>query len=213
MSRKDHQDAAFAFTPRNDVQREVWDLWPDPASDIYFLLGVAGSGKSQLAVALALRDVLVLKRRKKVLLTRPAVEASGRTGKGLGFLPGIMEEKLAPYLRPLLKLIPKVAFRPPPDTIEIVPLEYLRGETFEDCIAILDEAQNASREQLKMFLTRLGKNSRIILAGDPQQSDIASPELHHVAIALEGVPGIEIFDFLEDDCVRHPLVREVLRRL
>jgi len=211
MSRK--EDAfVFRFDPRNDAQREAVTLYD--SADILFLLGPAGTGKSHLAVSLAVRD-LYLNRRKHLVLCRPAVES----GRGLGHLPGEVADKMAPFTKPLYRLLDKVAFGFPHSRLSVEPLDYLRGVTFEDTVAVLDEAQNATTRELKLFLTRLGRNSKLILTGDGSQSDVCPTQpdypsdLDHVADRLTGVPGVEIFDFAPGDVVRHPLVTQILRRL
>ncbi len=184
-------------------------------ADMVFALGPAGTGKTYMAVAFA---VSALKNRevKKIILTRPAVE----TGENLGFLPGDLREKVDPYLAPLYDalhdMLPadKVRIYLDQKTIEIVPLAYMRGRTLDNAFIILDEAQNTTMMQMKMFLTRMGVNSRIIITGDLSQIDLPPREtsgLVHAARILQGVPGISFVEFDEGDVVRHKLVRRIIQ--
>jgi len=183
-------------------------------NDIVFAIGPAGTGKTYTAVALA---VAALKARqvKRIVLSRPAVEA----GERLGFLPGDFREKVDPYLRPLYDaledMLPRERLRAlmEQNVIEIVPLAYMRGRTLNAAFVILDEAQNATTQQMKMFLTRLGANSRAIITGDITQTDLPSPErsgLVEVRHVLEGVEGIAFVYFDREDVVRHRLVKDII---
>ena len=184
-------------------------------NDIVIGIGPAGTGKTYLAVAAAV-DALVRKRVKRIILARPAVEA----GESLGFLPGDLQAKVDPYLRPLYDALEDMM---PPErvqkaletrTIEIAPLAYMRGRTLADAFVILDEAQNATALQMKMFLTRLGVNSKVVITGDKTQIDLPKREesgLMQVERILHGIEGIA-FHYLGDaDVVRHRLVREIIR--
>ena len=183
--------------------------------DIVVGIGPAGTGKTYLAVAAAV-DALVRKRVKRIVLARPAVEA----GESLGFLPGDMQAKVDPYLRPLYDALDEMM---PPErvikaletrVIEIAPLAFMRGRTLGDAFVILDEAQNATNAQMKMFLTRLGVNSKIVITGDKTQIDLPSREqsgLMQVERILPGVEGIAFHYFSEADVVRHRLVRDIIR--
>ncbi|MBR2343094.1 MAG: PhoH family protein [Clostridia bacterium] len=176
--------------------------------------GPAGTGKTFLAVAMAveaLRDKSV----SRIILTRPAVEA----GERLGFLPGDLQSKIDPYLRPLYDALFEMLGGEnyqrylERGTIEIAPLAYMRGRTLDDSFIILDEAQNTTPEQMKMFLTRLGYNSKAVVTGDLSQTDLPSGQKSGLAIAarvLSGIDGIGIFEFSERDVVRHRLVREII---
>jgi len=185
------------------------------ASDIVVGIGPAGTGKTYLAVAAAV-EALNRKRVRRIILTRPAVEA----GEALGFLPGDIREKVDPYLRPLYDALEDMM---PPDrirraiedhVIEVAPLAYMRGRTLSDAFLILDEAQNATTSQMKMFLTRLGLNSRTVITGDKTQIDLPRPEdsgLLEIEEVLTGIEGIH-FVYLDDaDVVRHRLVKEIIR--
>ena len=183
-------------------------------SDILFAIGPAGTGKTYTAVALAVR-ALKNKEIKRIILTRPAVEA----GENLGFLPGDLKEKIDPYLRPLYDalddMIPaeKLKFYLENRTIEIAPLAFMRGRTLDNCFVILDEAQNATDMQLKMFLTRMGPSAKFIVTGDVTQIDLPKKQqsgLHTALRILTDIKGIEIVYLNGEDVVRHKLVRKIL---
>ena len=183
-------------------------------SDILFAIGPAGTGKTYTAVALAVR-ALKNKDIKRIILTRPAVEA----GENLGFLPGDLKEKIDPYLRPLYDalddMIPaeKLKFYLENRTIEIAPLAFMRGRTLDNCFVILDEAQNATDMQLKMFLTRMGPSAKFIVTGDVTQIDLPKKQqsgLHTALRILTDISGIEIVYLSGEDVVRHKLVRKIL---
>ncbi|MCE2503781.1 MAG: PhoH family protein [Chlorobi bacterium] len=184
-------------------------------NDIVFAIGPAGTGKTYLAVAMAVnayrnREVT------KIILTRPAVEA----GESLGFLPGDLQEKVDPYLRPLYDALDDMI---PPEklksmgerrSIEVVPLAFMRGRTLNNAFVILDEAQNTTTLQMKMFLTRLGVNSRAIITGDLTQTDLpknVESGLIQATSILQGIEGIEFIHFEKSDVVRHKLVKEIIR--
>jgi phosphate starvation-inducible PhoH-like protein len=184
-------------------------------SDIVVGIGPAGTGKTYLAVAAAV-DALTRKRVRRIVLARPAVEA----GESLGFLPGDMQAKVDPYLRPLYdaldEMMPQERVQKALETrtIEIAPLAFMRGRTLGDAFVILDEAQNATNLQMKMFLTRLGVNSKIVITGDKTQIDLPSREqsgLMQVERILPGIDGIAFHYFNETDVIRHRLVREIIR--
>ena len=183
--------------------------------DVVVGIGPAGTGKTYLAVAAAV-DALAKKRVKRIVLTRPAVEA----GESLGFLPGDMQAKVDPYLRPLYDALDdmmpaeRVARALETRIIEIAPLAFMRGRTLGDAFVILDEAQNATNLQMKMFLTRLGVNSKIVITGDKTQIDLPKREesgLMQVERILPGIEGIAFHYFTEADVVRHRLVREIIK--
>ncbi len=185
------------------------------ANDILFALGPAGTGKTYTAVALAVR-ALKNKLVKKIVLTRPAVEA----GENLGFLPGDLKEKVDPYLRPLYDalddMLPmdKLNFFMENRVIEIAPLAFMRGRTLDNAFIILDEAQNATPLQLKMFLTRLGPSAKCIITGDLSQIDLPHHQrsgLRQAVDILEGVEGIATITLTTEDVVRHRLVKEIIK--
>jgi phosphate starvation-inducible PhoH-like protein len=184
-------------------------------NDIVVGIGPAGTGKTYLAVAAAV-DALTRKRVRRIVLARPAVEA----GENLGFLPGDMQAKVDPYLRPLYdaldEMMPfeRVQKALEQRVIEIAPLAFMRGRTLGDSFVILDEAQNATTMQMKMFLTRLGVNSKVVITGDKTQVDLPNREtsgLFQVERILPGIDGIAFHYFDETDVVRHRLVREIVK--
>jgi phosphate starvation-inducible protein PhoH and related proteins len=183
--------------------------------DIVIGIGPAGTGKTYLAVAAAV-DALTRKRVRRIILARPAVEA----GESLGFLPGDMQAKVDPYLRPLYDALDdmmpteRVQKALETRTLEIAPLAYMRGRTLADAFVILDEAQNATSAQMKMFLTRLGVNSKAVITGDKTQIDLPSREqsgLVQIERILSGIEGIAFHYFHEGDVIRHRLVREIIK--
>ncbi len=184
-------------------------------NDIVFAIGPAGTGKTYTAVALAVK-ALKEKNVKKIILTRPAVEA----GESLGFLPGDLKEKIDPYLRPLYDalddMIPadKLTYYMENRVIEVAPLAFMRGRTLDHAYIILDEAQNCSDMQLKMFLTRIGANSKVIITGDPTQIDLPPKVKSGLGTAiriLQPVEGISTIHLNESDVVRHRLVKEIIK--
>ena len=199
--------------PRTPNQQKYADMID--AHDLTFGIGPAGTGKTYLAVACALR-ALESRKVEKVILSRPVVEA----GERLGFLPGDLMEKVNPYLRPLydafLAMLGPERFRTwrDNDVVEIVPLAYMRGRTFEDAFMILDEAQNTTPEQIKMFLTRMGTGSKAVVTGDLTQTDLPARTesgLQRVVKVLKGVDGVATMTLNETDVVRHPLVKRIIR--
>ncbi len=184
-------------------------------NDIVMSLGPAGTGKSFLAVSVAV-TLLLEKKIDRVILSRPAVEA----GEKLGFLPGDMKEKVDPYLRPLYDALyelfgaDKIDKKIETGEIEIAPLAFMRGRTLKNCFAILDEAQNATETQIKMFLTRIGENSKLVVNGDPSQIDLINKS-HSGLIKskniLKDLSEIKIIEFDHTDVVRHPLVSKIIR--
>ena len=202
-----------AIVPKTQGQRDY--LGAISTHDIVVGIGPAGTGKTYLAVAKAV-EALARKRVRRIILARPAVEA----GESLGFLPGDLQAKVDPYLRPLYDALEDMM---PHDrvqkaletrTIEIAPLAYMRGRTLSDAFIILDEAQNATNAQMKMFLTRLGVNSRTVVTGDKTQIDLPKREesgLIQIERVLPGIEGIAFCYLHEGDVVRHRLVREIIR--
>ncbi|MCL4865505.1 MAG: PhoH family protein [Gemmatimonadales bacterium] len=202
-----------AIVPKTAAQREY--LGVIASHDIVIGIGPAGTGKTYLAVATAVQ-ALARKRVRRIVLARPAVEA----GESLGFLPGDLQAKVDPYLRPLYDALEDMM---PPDrvqraietrTIEIAPLAYMRGRTLSDAFIILDEAQNATGAQMKMFLTRLGVNSKVVVTGDKTQIDLPHREdsgLIQIERILPGIDGVAFQYLTEADVVRHRLVKEIIR--
>jgi phosphate starvation-inducible PhoH-like protein len=202
-----------AIVPKSQGQRDY--LQAISANDIVVGIGPAGTGKTYLAVAKAV-EALARKRVKRIILARPAVEA----GESLGFLPGDLQAKVDPYLRPLYDALEdmmpheRVQRALESRTIEIAPLAYMRGRTLADAFIILDEAQNATGAQMKMFLTRLGVNSRTVVTGDKTQIDLPKREdsgLVQIERILPGIDGIAFCYLTELDVVRHRIVREIIR--
>ena len=201
------------ITPRSAMQGEY--MRQLASRDIIFALGPAGTGKTYVAVAQAVSQ-LITGSVQRLILSRPAVEA----GERLGFLPGDMKEKVDPYLRPLYDALydcmppEQVDRRIASGEIEIAPIAFMRGRTLADAFVILDEAQNTTREQMKMFLTRFGQNSRMVVCGDPRQIDIPGGErmsgLADAVSRLEEVEGIGVTRFAAADVVRHPIVGRVV---
>ena len=200
------------ISPRNHNQALMVKSFNE--NDLTFALGPAGTGKTYIAIALA---VAALKNRqcKRILLSRPAVEA----GEKLGFLPGDMKDKIDPYLRPLYDaledMIPPLKLKEymENDTIQIAPLAFMRGRTLNDSIIILDEAQNTTKHQMKMFLTRLGMNAKMIVTGDTSQIDLprtVQSGLLQAMRILKGVKGIGVIEYKKKDIVRHPLVQRIV---
>ncbi len=183
--------------------------------DVVFAIGPAGTGKTYIAVALAVR-ALKNKEIKRIIITRPAVEA----GENLGFLPGDLQEKIDPYLKPVFDalddMIPseKLKFYRENKVIEIAPLAYMRGRTLSNAFILLDEAQNTTPMQMKMFLTRLGQNSKLIINGDRTQVDLKPNQksgLDEASQVLKGVKGIGFVELDEKDVVRHHVVKEIIK--
>ena len=197
---------------RSANQKALVDAYEE--NDLLFAVGPAGSGKTYTAIALAVR-ALKNKEVRRIILSRPAVEA----GEKLGFLPGDMKEKIDPYLQPLYDalqdMIPaaKLTEYMEKGTIQIAPLAFMRGRTLSEAVVILDEAQNTTALQLKMFLTRLGMGGKMIVTGDMTQFDLPPTQKSGLRDAMErfkGIKGIRIIEFNEKDIVRHPLVKKIV---
>lgn len=183
-------------------------------NDMVFAIGPAGTGKTYTGVALAVK-ALKEKQVKRIILTRPAVEA----GENLGFLPGDLKEKLDPYMQPLYDALrdmispEKLTHYIENGTIQIAPMAFMRGRTLDNAFVILDEAQNTTHAQMKMFLTRMGKNAKFLITGDPGQIDLprrVTSGLKEAILVLQNVEGIEVVYLDETDVVRHKLVKEVI---
>ena len=205
----------YKTTVRARTEGQSQYLHAMATSDIVFAIGPAGTGKTYLAVAMAVA-ALREKQISRILLARPAVEA----GESLGFLPGSFEDKVDPYLRPLYDALQDLM---EPDrlrrmqdmkTVEVVPLAYMRGRTLNDSFIILDEAQNTTPQQMKMFLTRLGRQSKAVVTGDITQTDLPKGQpcgLIEVQGILQGIPDLSFIYLTERDVVRNPLVQEIIK--
>ena len=200
------------ISPRTAGQARLTSAFED--SDIVFAVGAAGTGKTYLAVAWAVQQ-LKKENIERIVLTRPAVEA----GESLGFLPGDMKEKVDPYLRPLYDALYDMLGQETVDrylergVIEIAPLAFMRGRTLNKAVVILDEAQNATKAQMKMFLTRMGQQCRMIVTGDVTQIDLIRRQdsgLVQAAYLLKDIDGISVIRLTESDVVRHPLVAKII---
>ncbi|RYZ38256.1 MAG: PhoH family protein [Myxococcaceae bacterium] len=201
------------IAPKSIAQKRYVDAIR--AHDIVFGVGPAGTGKTYLAMAMAVA-FLQERKVKRIILARPAVEA----GEKLGFLPGDMAEKVNPYLRPLydalhdMMAVERAQTLVEQGVVEVAPLAFMRGRTLNDAFVILDEAQNTTVEQMKMFLTRLGYNSKAVITGDVTQVDLPTGKmsgLNHARSVLKNIDGIHFSEFSDVDVVRHPLVQEVIR--
>jgi phosphate starvation-inducible PhoH-like protein len=207
----------FHIEFKNDAQSMAWAAFQQ--HDVLFLIGPAGTGKSFLSCAFAIEQILN-KEKRKIVITRPIVES----GESLGYLPGEFENKVYPYMLPMYDCIDKLVGRPDDNngwrdkidqSLEVAPIAYMRGRTFDDSVCIFDEAQNASLMQLKLFLTRFGENSKIIITGDPSQSDLGGTDvaLTNVMNRLKDVPGVGVVQFKANSIVRHPLVGKIIENL
>lgn len=205
--------AKRAVQPRSPNQRKYVESIE--TNDMVFGLGPAGTGKTYLAVAMAV-SALLAKKVSRIILVRPAVEA----GERLGFLPGSLQEKVDPYLRPLYDALydlldpVKVDKMLETNVIEVAPLAFMRGRTLNDAFIIMDEAQNTTNEQMKMFLTRMGNQSKAVITGDLTQCDLPNPKksgLYEALRVLDGVEGIKFCHFEDVDVVRHQLVQRIVR--
>ena len=207
-----HGIGGKSIVTRTPNQRKLAEKFD--CNDLLFAVGPAGSGKTYTAIALAVR-ALKNKEVRRIILSRPAVEA----GEKLGFLPGDMKEKIDPYLQPLydalLDMLPaeKVKSHIETGIIQIAPLAFMRGRTLNDAIVILDEAQNTTNHQIKMFLTRMGLNTKMIITGDITQIDLPPRQKSGLIDAVEtlkGIKGIELVEFNKNDIVRHSLVQSIV---
>lgn len=202
------------FYPKTTRQREALQVYAE--NDIIFYVGPAGTGKTYVAMAIAIQELISPTRkspRTQLILTRPAIEA----GEKLGFLPGDKEQKVEPYLQPLQDSADKILKGDPAlraaihRLTDIVPLAYMRGRTFDHSICILDEAQNATRNQIKMFLTRAGENAKMIVCGDTDQTDLCGPNaLERVYKRFQTKPRVGVIEYQEEDIVRNSIIKMVL---
>jgi phosphate starvation-inducible PhoH-like protein len=196
-------------TPLNYIQGVYQQAIKE--NDVIFGIGSAGTGKTYIAANYAAGE-LYHKRIERVILTRPNIE----TGRGLGFLPGTLEEKYAPYLEPFDNIFSRALgkgfyeYALKSKAIEPRPLGFMRGATFDNCIVLVDECQQATKEEFKMLLSRIGKNCKMILSGDQDQSDIENSGLMDAVRRLEGIEGIEVVRFLDSDIVRSKLCKQII---
>lgn len=188
----------------NDAQRRFWDTIS--ANTVTFCIGPAGTSKTHISVTWA-EYATRRKEYGRIIFTRPIVEAT----ESLGWLPGTVEQRTAPFMRPMQEVANKVKLVEPAQ-IEAIPLAYMRGLTLDSAVCVLDEAQNVTRSQLKLYLTRLGRGSKMIICGDTDQSDINDSGLAWAIRKLGDIPGIGVFEFTKDDIVRHPLVSAILEK-
>ena len=201
--------------PKSDNQTEYIRAMVE--SDVTICSGPAGSGKTSVAVGLACQHILEEKV-EKIIITRPVVES----GRGLGFLPGTFQEKIYPYLIPIIEEMKMYLLSTEhkkfmaANVIEVVPLEYMRGRNFHNCFMILDEAQNATLEQIKMFITRIGRGSKAIINGDTTQTDLPYNHgggLSHCMDKLDGIEGVGIVRLNESDIVRNKLISKIIAHI
>lgn len=195
--------------PLNDIQADYLDAIKE--NEVIFGIGSAGTGKTFIAASYAAGE-LFHNRVRKIILTRPNVE----TGRGMGFLPGELDEKYAPYLDPFDKVFAGCLGRGyyehalKAKNIEPRPLGFMRGASFDDCIILVDESQNLTKTEFKMMLSRIGRNCKVILSGDPDQADIKNSGLKDAVMRLDGLPGIEVVTFLDEDIVRSRMCKQVI---
>ena len=205
------QPQKYQFSFINNHQKDAWETIEN--NDITFLLGAAGTGKTQVATAYAAHSFLN-KKSRKFILTRPMVAT-----ESMGYLPGSSDEKLLPYLIPILDCLDECCGKDGQDrkrideVMEFAPIAFLRGRTFNYATCIIDEAQNCTINQLKLILTRLGKRSKIIVTGDPCQSDLKDSGLMHIVDRLQNIEGIGIVRLPESAQVRHPLITKILEKI
>jgi phosphate starvation-inducible PhoH-like protein len=209
-NKSDQVESGFrGIKPLNYIQTEY--LQAINSNDITFGIGSAGTGKTFIAAGYAAGE-LYHRRVSKIILTRPNVE----TGRGLGFLPGEIEEKYAPYLQPFDQVFTRTLgasfyeYALKAKNIEPKPLGFMRGASFDNCIILVDEAQNLTKTEFKMMLSRIGKNCKIILSGDPKQSDITDSGLLDATKRLSNISGVEIVQFRDEDIVRSQMCKQVI---
>lgn len=198
---------AYHFRPRNRTQREALDVFP--GVDVLGLVGPAGTGKSVLAAALALAEILH-KRAERLTVIRPCVEAAEHP---LGWLAGGLDEKLLPHYAAFGEAVHRISFGFPEKLLRRLAVSFLRGLTFSDEVVIVDEAQNLTLRELRLVVSRLGERAKLLVVGDPEQTDIGNSGLVEFFRRLDGAPGIARLDFGDADVVRHPRMGEWLRRL
>lgn len=209
---QDAQQIAYAFKevkPLNYAQETYLEAIKH--NTVVFGIGSAGTGKTYVAASYAAQE-LFYRRIQKIILTRPNVE----TGRGMGFLPGELDEKYAPYLQPFEQVFTRTLgkgyyeYAIKSKDIDPKPIGFMRGASFDDCVILVDEAQNLTKTELKMLLSRVGKNCRVILSGDPKQVDIPDSGLLDAVSRLEGLPDIEVVHFLDSDIVRSKMCKQII---
>jgi phosphate starvation-inducible PhoH-like protein len=207
-----HESKKYVFKevkPLNEIQSVY--LNAIKRNDIIFGIGSAGTGKTYVAASYAAAQ-LFYKKITKIILTRPNVE----TGRGMGFLPGKLEDKYAPYLQPFDSVFTKTLgigfyqYALKNKDIDPKPIGFMRGMSFDDAVILVDEAQNLTKTELKMLLSRIGKNCKVILSGDPKQCDIIDSGLEDAVSRLSRLPGVELVRFEDDDIVRSPMCKQVI---
>jgi len=217
-AKKKRRTTKFHVDWQNTAQKMAYNAYKQ--HDVLFLIGPAGTGKTHCAMSYGIEEILRPdkdNRKTKIVLTRPIVEA----GESLGYLPGDLNEKTDPYMMPCYDILEDMVKDPDQrklveESLEVIPLAYMRGRTFKNAVCIFDEAQNATFKQLKMFLSRFQEGSKVVITGDPAQSDLAggnTVDLVNVVKRLEGLLGIGMIRFNKDSIVRHPLVSKILERL
>ena len=209
VSQKDQLSGFREVKPLNYIQETYLDAIRK--NDVVFGIGPAGTGKTFVAASYAAGE-LFHRKIQKIILTRPSVEA----GRGLGFLPGELEEKYAPYLDPFDKVFTQslgkgfYEYTLKSKEIEPRPLGFMRGASFDNAVILVDECQNMTKTEFKMLLTRIGRNCKMILSGDPDQADIPDSGLGDAVRRLEGIPGIEVVRFLDSDIVRSAMCKRII---
>jgi len=191
------------FKPKNEAQARLWDVIGQNVVTI--ILGPPGSAKTFVATSWAF-DAVSRGEFNRIVMTRPLIQSTEQTG----WLKGSLEDKTAPFMRPMTDIVRKISPKEP--EIDVIPLAFMRGITLEHCVGLLDEAQNCNVAQLKLYLTRLGDNAKLIISGDTDQVDVNDSGLLQVAERLRGLPGVGVFEFTKADIVRHPLVGAMLDR-
>lgn len=191
------------FRAKNEAQAKLWDVIGQ--NTVTIVLGPVGSAKTFVATSWAF-DAVSRGEYNRIVMTRPLIQSTEQTG----WLKGSLEDKTAPFMRPMTDIVRKISPKEP--EIDVIPLAFMRGITLEHCVGLLDEAQNCNVAQLKLYLTRLGDNAKLIISGDTDQVDVNDSGLLQVAERLRGLPGVAIFEFTKADIVRHKLVGEMLER-
>lgn len=201
-------DRAFSPKLKNKSQKLAWKLWPE--CDIMFLIGQAGCGKTHAAAALGMREIFE-GRASKIFAVRPAV---GAAGENLGYIPGELNDKMRPFTVPITEEIDKLCttYSLSHPVVEVVPISYMRGRNLDDCVILIDEAQNLNKKQFDLAFSRMCRHAKIVVTGDPMQVDIERSFLSKAASSIEDLDRIEVIEFDEVENLRHELVPQVLAR-